>query len=1137
MQLKLLESSKDKLDDVISKCKIAEMAITNRSLLSGKEVKSVNEVEAAAAEMSIDAIRGHPFMGKQSQKCYRCGGVYSGQHQRFCPAMKEGAKCNKCGGAGHFQSVCRSNAKEPALSYRGQQQRANRGRVNELQYSLWENTGEQLNQNRNSNMRETNSDKKFIHRINERANGWFKRLMVGGLEVEFKLDTGADISCLPIDIIHKLKLKNQLSISHNQLYAYNNEKINSFGQIKLNCIDFDTQKRKEILFEVVDIGFQPILSREACVEMNLLQRTSINMIRYESKEQFVDHNRAVFEGLGEIPGECSIMLKDNAVPHLKYRKRIPDSLHNKLREQLSSMEKEGIISPVNYLTDWVNNLQIVEKPNGAIRLCLDPTALNSCIRREHFLIPTAEAIISRLANKRVFSVLDLKNGFWQLQLDRKNSDLTTFMTPFGRYRWNRVPFGINSAPELFMKSMVRIFGDIPNVEIYFDDIFISGSTIEEHDATMELVLSRARENNIKFNSEKIQYRSEEVKFMGQVIRKNVVMPDSKYSDAIMELTVPKNKTDVMRLLGMLKFLARFIPNLTSKSAHLRELTKIESPWSWEESHQREFDDLKGIICQRPALRIFDPKLPLVIQTDASKNGLGCVLMQNDQPIAFGSRSLTSSEQKWAQIEKELLAIVFACEKFHHFIYGRSVVIQSDHKPLETLVKKELDEVTVRLQRMFLILLKYPGIEVRYTPGKQLLIADCLSRASRTDTGIDNEELKYVIHVVKKRICVSKDNYDIYVSETQRDYQLQELIGYIEGEWPSQNNIPSYLQQFRKVKDELKFEEGLLFMNDKLIVPESLRAKLVAMLHESHFGIEKTLARARQLFYWPGISADIKAIVKNCHICEKYLRNNCGEPLVQESNPEYPWQKVSMDIYEYMNKSYIVLIDAYSGWICSEKIPNKSIDSVINYLERTFNSHGYPTEIRTDNGPFNSKKFLQFASKFNIVVKFSSPNYPQSNGLAEKAVAIAKSIVKKAIDENKSHEFAYRLLEYNTTPIPSMGISPCQLFMGRLIKTKLPVMNKQLIRQSLNEEELQQKFTLKKEKQKNYYDRQKKRLLPLVEGDKVMFKKTANEWVYGVVTDIVNDRSYIIKTASNNFYRRNRRSSVHCKIKQLFGRRQ
>lgn len=170
-----------------------------------------------------------------------------------------------------------------------------------------------------------------------------------------------------------------------------------------------------------------------------------------------------------------------------------------------------------------------------------------------------------------------------------------------------------------------------------------------------------------------------------------------------------------------------------------DLTKIDATWHWTEDHQQELNELKSLVSCKPVLRIFDPKMSLVIQTDALKDGLGCVLMQDDQPIAFASRSLTVSEKKWAQIEKELLAIVFACEKFHHFIYGRSVLIQSDHKPLEELVKKEIDEVTARLQRMFLILLKYPGTIIKYALGKKLLIADCLSRAYLEDTGTENEE--------------------------------------------------------------------------------------------------------------------------------------------------------------------------------------------------------------------------------------------------------------------------------------------------------------------------------------------------------------------------------------------------------------
>ncbi|XP_062542260.1 uncharacterized protein K02A2.6-like [Armigeres subalbatus] len=172
------------------------------------------------------------------------------------------------------------------------------------------------------------------------------------------------------------------------------------------------------------------------------------------------------------------------------------SLHDRLKTELQSMEAEGIISPVDYPTDWINNMQIVEKSDGSLRICLDPKPLNACIKREHFLIPKSEDLLSRMSGKRVFTVLDLRHGFWQMELDRKSSDLTTFMTPFGRFRWNRLPFGISSAPELFQKRMVQLFGDIPGVEVYFDDVAIAGDSLEEHDQILAIVLERARKNNI-----------------------------------------------------------------------------------------------------------------------------------------------------------------------------------------------------------------------------------------------------------------------------------------------------------------------------------------------------------------------------------------------------------------------------------------------------------------------------------------------------------------------------------------------------------------------------------------------------------------------------------------------------------------
>lgn len=1119
LQIKLLEDKKLTLSDIINKCKVAEAVVVNKKLLS--QVEKVNMVDTSQKDVNLvqkKTFQRHP----NTPKCDRCGGFSTGQHLKYCPAQKEGAKCNLCGKPGHFARVCRSRQQEerPKGSnqlqlYRGPRQ----SRVNELRYGFSSDEGNRLCQNNNIII------KKYVFRINTSARGWFKVLNVGGAEVEFKLDTGADISCLPIKYIKQANIQNQIQESNNQLFAYNNCKIETFGKINLICIDCDTQLKKIVSFEIVGDEFQPILSRDACVELNLLNRTNIFHISMDSKEKFIEQNLDVFDGIGTIPGECSIMLKENSVPTLKYKKRIPESLHKRLKITLKEMQEQGIITSVDYPTDWVNNLEIVEKPNGSLRICLDPIPLNKCIRREHFLIPTVEEIISRLSNKSFFTVLDLKQGFWQLSLDKKSSELTTFMTPFGRYRWNRVPFGISSAPEMFMKKMVAIFGNISNVEVYFDDIFITGSTKKEHDETLEMVLSKARENGIKFNKEKVQLCKKRVKFMGQIIQENRVEPDPKYIEAIKNISQPQNKKDILRILGMFKYLARFIPNLTKKSANLRNLTRLDTEWKWLDAHQREFEDLKEILCKGTSLRIFDPKLPLIMQTDASKDGLGCVLMQNDQPIAFASRSLTITEQKWSTMEKELLAIVFACEKFHHFIYGREVIVQSDHKPLEQLIRKELDDVTVRLQRMFLMLLRYPGLEIKYTPGSKVVIADCLSRAPLKETGSENEELKYVIHLLKRKVCLSENNYKIYVEATKNDSELVEIIDYVKTEWPEYKKLSHIGKRFHKLKDQLRFEEELLFLNDKLIIPHSLRVSLLKILHEPHLGIEKTLARARNMFYWTGITDDVKTMVKNCRICEKYTRNNCSEPLIQEENPQYPWQKTSMDIYEYAGKFYIAFVDAYSGWICTERLKDKSITSVIAFLENIFNHFGSPTEIRTDNSPFNSKQLLQYADINNIKMKFSSPNYPQSNGLAEKAVGIAKLIIKKAIDEGKGNEIGYRILEYNTTPIASMSISPTELFMGRMIKTKLPVNMKNLVRTFVAEEEIQKKITEKKIKQKEYFDRHTKKLSRLEVGDKVMFKKDSTNWAYGEVIEQLNERSYNIKSSSGTIFRRNRKFIV------------
>lgn len=1136
LQLKLLDGKNEPLVNIIEMCKVYEAAAENKQLLERKEVHNVTD-KSTNGESEVAALK--------TLTCYNCGQPFNGRHRRYCPAID--VVCDGCGRRGHFKRYCRTTKHD---SKSGVQSGGSKGSGTMRSSGGSKYDTKQTTSNTNVHMvnwadagnfcevglndirkRRFSSRSNSNYRINSNATSsgearekWTKRYLIQDWPVNFKLDTGADVNCIPLSVVTRMKIPLLNKRSFN-VVDYSSNEINIHGHVTLQCVDEDKGLAHTADFLVVDDSFEPLLGLESCVSFGLIERLNSleSSITFPSeRERFIESNADVFEGLGKLPGTCRIILKENAIPSLHYKKRIPMSLHDRLKKELEAMEEHGIISPVDYPTDWVNNMQIVEKPNGSLRICLDPKPLNACIRREHFLIPKSEDLLSRMSGKRVFTVLDLRNGFWQMELDRQSSDLTTFMTPFGRYRWNRLPFGISSAPELFQKRMVQLFGDIPGVEVYFDDVAVAGETFEEHDKTLAIVLERARKNNVKFNSVKTQYRSDEVKFMGHIMSDGQIRPDQSYVSAILDMPKPKTKSDVLRLLGLLKYLGKFIPNLSKRTAALRELSRNDVEWAWTDVHERELEDLRSSLTATPVLAIFDPNKPVTVQTDSSKDGLGSVLMQDGQAIAYASRTLSNSEKKWAQIEKELLAIVFACERFHYFLYGHEFVVQSDHKPLESLVKRDIDDVTPRLQRMFLHLLKYPGMCIKYTPGKEMLVADCLSRAALPSDKDLCEELSGMIHTLSRSVCLSPDNYKLYVETLDKDERYRRIIGYVEHGWPGYHQLDDLGQLFYKHRHLLHYENGLLFKEHRLVVPTLLQSTISKWLHAPHLGMEKTLARARAQFFWPGMSNDISELVKECTVCEKFTRNIQKEPLHQDSPPCYPFQRVGIDLYEYAGHDHVVIIDAYSGYVISRQLSEKSARHVIDVLDRVFCDYGYPTQIRCDNVPFNSSAFDSYANECNIEFVFSSPRYPQSNGLAEKGVAIAKNILKRSYEAGDVKSFRYRLLEYNSTPVASMGVSPCQLFFGRQLKTRLPTSSGLLLRNNLEENRVTEMMERKRRYQKHYYDRSSKPLPVLNIGDSVIFKKNGKEWHYGQIVRIVNSRSYVVRDGFGNHFRRNRR---------------
>ena len=727
-------------------------------------------------------------------------------------------------------------------------------------------------------------------------------------------------------------------------------------------------------------------------------------------------------------------------------------------------------------------------------------------------IPTAQDVVANLGNKCLFTVLDQKDSYWQVPLSPASVELCTFNTPFGRYSFQRMPFGICSASEVLQKRNYHLFGDIDGVQMMSDDMIIATKTEAEHDTILRKVMDRARKFNVKFNKDKMKFKVTEVVYLGNIVSKQGLRPDEEKIRAIRNMPDPQCKLDLQRIMGMFNYLSQFIPDMSSTTSPLRGLLKKDSEWMWGPEHVTALKKLKQTLSSKPLLRFFDETKPIVIQCDASSTGLGACLLQNGQPVVYSSRSLTDPEKNYAQIEKELLAICFSVEKFHHYVYGHQTTVHSDHKPLEAIIKKPLHKASPRLQLMLLRLLKY-RIEIVFVPGKLMHIADALSRAysDPPDSPSQNksEEMELRVHNVITHLPMSEQKILLMREATAQDEALQAVISVCKTGWPVHKwSLKPLVRPYWPIHDDIHEVEGLVFVGDKLLIPSSLRGEMLNKIHETHLGMEKCKARARELLYWPGMTNDIEELVR---------RANQREPMIPHQVPERPWSKVAADIFTLDGRDYMVVVDYYSKYPEVVTMPDKTGTTVVRKLKAIFARHGVPDTFMSDNMPFASRNMIQFAKEWEFQLVTSSPTYPRSNGLSERFVQTVKSLFKKAAEEQRDPYKA--LLDFRNTPIAGLNSSPAQLLMSRRLKSNLPTHSNLLqpnvvlgAKSALQERQM---------KQESYYNRGTKPLPDITPGETVRLKQ-GKVWQPVVVSERHrNPRSHVVQSGDGQMYRRNR----------------
>ncbi len=831
-----------------------------------------------------------------------------------------------------------------------------------------------------------------------------------------------------------------------------------------------------------------------------------------------------FDGSSVPYEDIELEIDETVEPVIHPPRKVPVAIYDLTRNHLMTMKTKSIIDNVRKHTPWVNSMLTIttRREDGSIkvRTCIDPKDLNRALKRSHFPMNTLEDVTTRTKDSKVYGKFDASEGFFQMRLSERSSYLTTFNTPWGRFRYLRLPMGLKTSPELFQRAMMDLFGDLPGVEIVMDDLLVHAPDMSTFIQRMVAVLDRCRQYNLKLNKKKTVVGVEEIDWVGHTLSKEGVKISRQKVKAILDMPPPVSTDQVHRFLALLTYLHKFIPNMSQLTAPLRELLKKDVDFYWDKPQQDCFIACKRVLTQAPVLRYYSVKEPVLMSCDASSKGLGAVIIQGGQPVGYASKALTETEQRYAQIEKEALAIVFGCTRFHMMTYGRDkITVETDHKPLVNIWNKPLNKAPMRLQKMLLQLQPY-SIELVYRKGKDIPVPDALSRLYLPEEGEKLVDDEVMVSVVDTNF--SHDRQAELRCETAEDTTLQMLSNTVRNGWPEERRrLPNELKPYWEFREEISVTDGIVYRGDRVVIPEKMRQRMLDLVHQAHLGIVKSKQKANDVIYWPNINKQIKDLVSKCETCQSRRNKQQKEPLKPTEIPDRPWSKIAADLFELDQQMFQIVVDYYSNFFEVSQVKDSKAATVIAMLKDCMARYGIPEELVTDGARYyDCHEFQSFASKWGFKHTFTDPYHSQSNGLVENAVKICKQLFKKAAASNSDPYLA--LLDNRNVPRDELIGSPSQRLMGRRTRTLLPTADSKLMPKTIEPQVVKSQLQKYRDTQKHYYDRTAKELQPLKIGESVRIQ-TDHGWQPAKVVDIGPEpRSYKVVNSQNREYRRNRK---------------